>query len=53
MVGEQLITKWNPTKKTFETVIYDKFMWMLMLTYYCQQQKQRIYKFDIYKYITK
>lgn len=26
MVAEQLITKWNPVKGKFETVIYDKFM---------------------------
>ena len=25
-VGEQLITKWNPTSGKFETAIYDKFL---------------------------
>lgn len=29
MVGEQLITKWNPTKNKFETAVYDKFMWVI------------------------
>ena len=26
MVAEQLLTKWNPIKNKFETVIYDKFL---------------------------
>ena len=25
-VSEQLITKWNPQKKKFETNVYDKFL---------------------------
>jgi adenylyl cyclase-associated protein len=26
MIPEQLITKWNPAKRKFDTVVYDKFM---------------------------
>jgi adenylyl cyclase-associated protein len=26
MIAEQLITKWNPNKRKFETVVYDQFM---------------------------
>ncbi len=33
MVAEQLITKWNPDKKKFETVIYDKFLWFCIVLF--------------------
>ena len=26
-VSEQLITRWNPNSKKFESKIYDKFLW--------------------------
>lgn len=29
MVSEQLITRWNPNTKKYETAIYDKFLWKL------------------------